>query len=33
MSQFDLYRLHELVTTGEGIAILEQGLTFGGGGL
>jgi hypothetical protein len=28
-----VYRLHELVTTGDGIAIIEQGLTFGGGGL
>jgi hypothetical protein len=26
-------RLHELVSTGDGIAILEQGLCFGGGDL
>jgi hypothetical protein len=27
------YRLHELVTSGDGVAILEEGLTFGGGNL
>jgi hypothetical protein len=27
------HRLHELVTTGEGIAIVEQGLSLGGGDL
>jgi hypothetical protein len=26
-----VYRLHELVAGGEGIAIAEQGLSFGGG--
>lgn len=27
------YRFHELVNTGEGLAIVEQGLTLGGGDL
>lgn len=27
------FRLNDLVTTGDGIAILDQGLSFGGGAL
>jgi hypothetical protein len=31
--KFIFNRLNDLVTTGEGIAIIEQGITFGGGNL